>query len=115
MYQTRSRQIARLTKLGSTYVAKRTAIEEKWQDVRKGAVLHATVLAFLVRHGKPKIGEPLSDACQRVSESKVWKAFRDQFFTSPPPAYRYARVRRGKPFDPYSRGSVLVIGEPLRP
>lgn len=30
------------------------------------------------------------------------------------PAYRYARVRRGEPFDPYSRGSVLVIGQPLR-
>src|SRR6516165_6672671 len=106
MYQTRSRQIARLTKLGSTYVAKRTAVEEKWQDVRKGAVLHATVLAFLVRHGKPKIGEPLSDACQRLSESKVWKAFRDQFSTLPPPTYRYARVGNLRPFITNSRGSI---------
>ena len=113
MYQTRSRQIARLAKQGSAYVAKTMAIEEKWQHVRGGAVLHATVLAFLIRHGKPKIEEPLSNACQRVSESTAWKAFCDQFFPSRPPP-PYARVRRGRPFDPYSRNSVAVIGEYLR-
>jgi hypothetical protein len=113
MYQTRSRQIARLEKRGSIYIAQRMAIEEKWQHVRHGAVHHATVLAFLIRHGKPKIDEPLSNACQRVSESKVWKAFRDEHFPSRPRP-PYARMRRGKPFDPYSRDSVLVMGERLR-
>src|SRR5262249_33426583 len=114
MYQTRSRQIDRLAKQGSAYVAKTMAIEEKWQHVRRGAVLHATVLVFLIRYGNPKRGEPLSNACQRVSESKVWKAFRDKHFPSRPPPHRYARVRPGQPFDPYSRNSVVVIGEYLR-
>jgi hypothetical protein len=114
MYQTRSRQIARLEKLGSTYIAQRKATEEQWQDVRLGAVRHAAVLAFLIRHGKPKIAEPLSDACQRVSESKVWKAFRDEHFPSRPPPHRYARVRPGRPFAPYSRDSVVIIGDYLR-
>ena len=103
-----------MEKLGSTYVAQRMATEEQWQRIRRGAVLHATVLAFLIRHGKPKIEEPLSNACQRVSESKVWKAFRDEHFPSPPAPHRYARVRPGRPFEPYSRDSVVVIGEYLR-
>lgn len=113
MYYARSKQIARLEKRASIYIAQRTAIEEQWQRIRRGAVLHATVLAFLIRYGKPKIKEPLSNACQRVSESKEWKAFRDEHFPSRPPP-PYARVRRGRSFDPYSRDSVLVIGEPLR-
>src|SRR5215472_3215744 len=103
MYQTRSRQIARLEKRAVPYMALKQANQQKWDRIRDGAVAHATVLAFLIRYGKPKLGEPLSAACQRVSESKAWIVFRDKFFPTPKSLYPDGRVRRGQPFDPYTR------------
>jgi hypothetical protein len=108
MYQIRSRQIARLEKRASTYIKQRVGIEEQWRNVRRGVVAHATVLAFLVRYGNLRMDEPLSYACQRVTESQAWKACRDKI----PPFYKY--VHHEKLFEPYSRSSVMVIGEPLR-
>ena len=114
MYRARSRQIARLEKLAVPYFAKKSAIERRWQDIRCGAVAHATVLAFLIRYGKPRFGEPLSVACQRVTESKAWKDFRDRFFPTPKPLHPNGRVRRGRSFEPYNRNTVLITGWPLR-
>ena len=117
MYQTRSRRIARLEKQASPYIAQKLAIEQRWQDVRQGVVAHAAVLAFLIRYGKPRIEEPLSEACQRVSGSKTWKAFRDKFpswAAGREPPYRYGRIRPGRQFNPFSRDSVWILGEHLR-
>ena len=108
MYQTRSRQIARLEKRAVPYMALKQANQKKWDSIRDGAVEHAAVLAFLIRYGKPKSREPLSEACQRVTESKAWKALRDKFFPTPKSLYPDGRVRRGRPFDPYHRNSVSV-------
>jgi hypothetical protein len=114
MYRARSTQIARLEKLAVPYIAKKSAMNDRWRDIRQGAVAHATVLAFLIRYGKPKSGEPLSEACQRVTESEIWKAFRDKFFPTPKPPHPNYPVRRGRSFDPYSRDNVFVMGRRLR-
>ena len=114
MYQNRSRQIARLEKRAVPYIALKQANQKKWDDIRRGAIAHATVLAFLIRYGKPKSGEPLSEACQRVTESRIWKAFRDKHFPTPKPPHPNYPVRRGRQFDPYDRLSVFVIGDRLR-
>jgi hypothetical protein len=95
-------------------MALKQANQKKWDSIRDGAVEHAAVLAFLIRYGKPKSREPLSEACQRVTESKAWKALRDKFFPTPKSLYPDGRVRRGRPFDPYHRNSVSVIGGRLR-
>ena len=58
--------------------------------------------AFLVRYGDPQIGEPLSHACRRVSESGAW---------------RDSRLRFGllkETFAPHERGSVFLVGACLR-
>ena len=90
MNQTRFRQIARLEKRPVPYIKQREA--QQLQNLRHGAVAHAAVLAFVLRYGNPQIGEPLSEACRRVAESEAWNAS----------------------FEPYSRDSVILMGDPLR-
>jgi hypothetical protein len=109
MYQIRSRQLARLEKLARPYLKHRIGIEERWLKIRRGAVSHATILAFLIRHGKPEEGEPLSNACQRVTESQAWKDCLDNII---PRRTRYVPFEQ--PFAPYDRATVLYLGEPLR-
>jgi len=92
MNQTRFRQIARLEKRPVAYTNQREAIAQHLQKLRNGAVAHAAVLAFVMRYGNPQIGEPLSEACRRVTESEACKAS----------------------FEPYSRDSVILMGHPLR-
>jgi hypothetical protein len=82
---------------------------QRWQTVRRGAVGHATVLAFLLRYGEPKIEEPLSEACQRVTESEGWKLFRETM----PPRLKFIDVGEEE-FTPHDRASVMEIGEVLR-
>lgn len=109
MYQTRSRQIARLEKRVRPYIKHRIGIEDRWLKIRRGCVLHATIFAFLIRYGKPEEGEPLSNACQRVTESQAWKDCLGKII---PQRTRY--VDSEQPFAPYNRAAVTVIGEPLR-
>jgi hypothetical protein len=106
MNQIRARQIARLEKRALPHIKQREGIEQQWRQVRRGAVAHAAVLAFLVRHGNPQMDEPLSEACRRVAESEAWKACCEKF----PEACRdYCDEY---PFEPYGRDRVSVIGDP---
>ena len=73
MSQARFRQIARLEKLAQPYLKARRHAEEEWKKTLDGAVENAAILAFLIRYGNPIIDEPLSCACQRCSESSVWR------------------------------------------
>ena len=43
------------------------------------AAAHAAILAFLIRYGDPKIGEPLSCAWQRFEDTDVWKQYCDKW------------------------------------
>src|SRR6516164_5057351 len=108
MYQIRSRQIARLENLARPYLKQKVGIAERWRKIRHGAVTHAAGLAFLLRYGEPRLGEPLSAACQRVAESEGWKLYRE---TMPP---RSKFIKYEEHFAPHGRGSVMDIGEVLR-
>ena len=72
MNQTRFRQIALLEKLAQPYIQRKQQIEKEWQWIRQGAAANAAVLAFVIRYGDPKIGEPLSRAWERFINSHVW-------------------------------------------
>jgi hypothetical protein len=82
-----------------------------------GMVGHATILAFLIRYGRPQIGEPLSDAFCRFAASKAWKACCDRF----PESKRAGSMRRviegdGDEvlFEPYDGHTVFSVGRYLR-
>ena len=92
MNQTRFRQIARLEKRAVPYIKQREGIAQQLRNLRRGAVAHAAVLAFVMRYGNPQIGEPLSEAWRRVAESEVGKGS----------------------FEPYSRDRVFLMGLHLR-
>jgi hypothetical protein len=79
MSQTRFRQIARLEKLAQPYFEVGREIEEKWQMTLDGAAANAAFLAFLIRYGKPNIGEPLSGAWERFTNTHVWKEYCDKW------------------------------------
>src|SRR5690349_2131363 len=81
MYQTRSRQLARLEKRVSLHADDGNYKWLQWRLWQHGVLGHAVILAFLIRDGKPKIGEPLFDAFQRFEASKAWQACCDQFPT----------------------------------
>src|ERR1043166_2028393 len=81
---------------------------EQWATVRRGAVAHASVLAFLLRYGNPKPNEPLSEAYERVNESQGWKSYRAIM-----PPY-LTIIEYEEKFSPNGRGSVIEIGEVLR-
>ena len=108
MNQIRFRQIARLEKRALPYIEQREGMGQHLLRVRRGAVAHATVLAFLIRYGNPQIGEPLSEACRRVSESEAWRACCEKF-------PKYDKNFRGDSlFVPYGRAAVSLFGDPLR-
>ncbi len=105
MNQIRLRQIARLEK--RAYIRQREGIAQQLRKLRNGAVAHAAVLAFVMRYGNPQMGEPLSEACRRVTESEAWKACCEKFSICT--RYGYKNL-----FEPYDRDRVFVIGDPLR-
>jgi hypothetical protein len=102
----RFRQIDRLEKRTLPHVKRREGIEQQQLRIHGGAVAHATVLAFVMSYGNPQIGEPLSEACRRVTESEAWKAC----------CKRFPILHRGENylFAPYSRGNVSLVAELLR-
>ena len=79
MNQSRFRQIARLENAARPYIGMRDRIQHQWQMTRVGAVGHAASLAFLIRYGDPRIGEPLSCAWQRFMDTEVWKQHCDKW------------------------------------
>jgi hypothetical protein len=110
MNQIRSRQIARLEKRALPHIKQREGIAQQLLKVRRGAIAHATVLALLVRYGNPRLGEPLSCACARVTESELWVLFRQKFppdRTIYPDDFEYS-------FEPFTRDQVTIIGDALR-
>jgi transposase-like protein len=110
MNQIRFRQIARLEKRALPYIRQREGIVQQLQKLRRGAVAHATVLALLVRYGNLQLGEPLSRACARVTESELWVLFRQKFppdRTIYPDDFEYS-------FEPFTRDKVTIIGDALR-
>jgi hypothetical protein len=107
MSQARFRQIARLEKLVQPYLKRTRQIEEEWQRTIRGAVSNATVLAFLIRYGDPKIGEPLSCAWERFTNTHVWKECCDNWED-------LASLTRAYQGPPYGRDNVLVLGMYLR-
>jgi len=107
MNQIRFRQIARLEKRASPYIKQREGIGQQLEELRRGAVAQATVLAFVMRYGNPQIGAPLSEACRRVAESEAWKACCEKF-----PICTY--YRKDYLFKPYSSDNVSLVGDPLR-
>jgi hypothetical protein len=109
MNQIRSRQIARLEKRAVPYIKQRDGIAEQWQELRRGAVAHATVLALLVRYGNPRLGEPLSCAGGRVAKSEFWGLFCQKF---PPDRTIYPGGFEHS--FPFTRDRVTIIGDELR-
>jgi hypothetical protein len=107
MSQVRFRQIARLEKLVQPYLKRTRQIEEEWQRTIRGAVSNAAVLAFIIRYGDPKIGEPLSCAWERFTNTDVWKECCDNWDD---PAF-ITGLYHGPP---YGRDDVLVLGSYLR-
>ena len=75
MNQNRFRQIARLELAARPYIGMRNRIQDQWETTRVGAAGHAAILAFLIRYGDPKIGEPLSCAWQRLQDTEVWREY----------------------------------------
>ncbi len=106
MSQVRFRQVARLEKLAQPYLKGKRRAEQEWKGTLHGAVGNAAILAFLIRYGNPIIDEPLSCACQRCSESSVWRGFADKY---------PSLLHRGEyAFAPYDRDAAAIIGLPLR-
>ena len=108
MSQTRFRRIARLEKLAKPYLELARQTERQWGRTLQGTAANAAILAFLIRYGNPNIGEPLSCACQRASESSAWKECCEKF----PSALLYQSKKYG--FKPHDRSSAMLIGMPLR-
>jgi hypothetical protein len=108
MYELRAKQIARLENRARPFIEQRLGSAERWERVRRGALNHAVMLGFLLRYGEPQIGEPLEEACRRVTESNAW----NQYQRIIPP--NMTLVGCEDQFAPYSRGAVVEIGEVLR-
>lgn len=79
MNQNRFRQIARLENEARPYIEMKNRIQHQWEMTRVGAVGHAASLAFLIRYGDPRVGEPLSCAWQRFMDTEVWKQHCDKW------------------------------------
>jgi hypothetical protein len=79
MNQNRFRQIARLENAARPYIGMRDRIQYEWRMTRVGAAGHAAILAFLIRYGDPRVGEPLSCAWQRFMDTDVWKQHCDKW------------------------------------
>ena len=70
---------------------------------------HAAILAFLARHGNPRVGEPLQAAMERCSKTREWKNICRRF-----PEWLRERNSADPPFRPDNRLKVAQIGEVLR-
>ena len=112
------RRISRLEKRAKPRLESVNRTKLKWQTILQGIVAHAAVLTFLVRYGNPNIGEPLSCACRRVSETGAWRECREKY-----PLLkrwhdhwgeRHEDKNRYYSFDPHSRDLALIIGTCLR-
>ncbi len=113
MRHTRRRQIVRLQRLVQPYLKQKEEVDQNWKQTIRGAVNHAAVMAFLIRHGKPQIDEPLSAACERCAHSPAWRDCCDEF-RSLLPGYQYLPVESPGRFEPHSSGDVSIIGKALR-
>jgi len=103
----RRRQVHRLEMLAQPHLERKRQIEEHGRLTLEGAAAHAAAVAFIVRYGEPKLTEPLSLACERVSQSKYWHECCDRF--------PHLLNRRGfYKFAPYSRLAVSVMGHAVR-
>jgi hypothetical protein len=120
MNQNLFRRIARLEKLAKPYLDARQRAEKKWVMTFYEAAAHAAILAFLIRYGNPIVGEPLSTACQRVSESPAWTKFSEEFrHCLPRSDKQHLFVPYNEPCEepynsPFKRTRALLIGPPLR-
>ena len=129
MSQTRLRQIARLEKRAQPYLRAGRTAEAEWQTTIDGAVAHSAILAFLIRYGNPNIGEPLSCAWDRFTNTEVWKEYCDKWETmaleqlgdewktcgdATPPRNRYAFISQTYRGSPYDRDGASLRGEYLR-
>ena len=128
MSQNRFRRIARLENAARPYIiGMRNRIQDQWKT-RVRAAEHAASLAFLIRYGDPKIGEPLSYAWQRFEDTDVWKQYCDKWdelkfgrlddewkMYSERADNRFAYISRShRTSSPFSRDGVTIIGEYLR-
>jgi hypothetical protein len=129
MNQNRFRQIARLENAARPYIGIINRIQHQWQMTRVGAAGNAAIIAFLIRYGDPKIGEPLSCAWQRFRDTDVWKQFcdkwdelkfgrlgdeRKEYGDSTPKNNRFAFISRTDSNLPFSRDGAFLISLKLR-
>ncbi len=129
MSQTRFRQVARLEKLAQPYLKGRRHAEQEWEGTLRGAAANAAVLAFLIRYGDPRIGEPLSCAWERFISTQVWKEYCDrweameleqlgdewkEYGDRTPPGNRLLFIRRSYRGSPYNRNVAFITGPYLR-
>jgi hypothetical protein len=76
------------------------------EKVKRWAVAgNAAAIVFLVRHGNPRIDEPLSVAMKRCSESKAWRETRRLFRET---------LRADGDFLPVTKDSVIFLGQEVR-
>lgn len=116
MRQARFRQLARLEKLAQPHIQRVRGAGKEWLRILNGAVSHAAVLAFIIRYGRPTIGEPLPVARERVRETQAWKRCGERF----PRLLRNGERKlccepdsEGR-MTPFSKDPVLLMGHPLR-
>ena len=109
MRANRFRQIARAEKLAKPDIDVARVTGQKWLMALQGVVANAAILAFLIRYGNPQIGEPLSCACQRVSESDAFRQCCEKF----PSLLRFGRHGQYS-FSPHNRNRTFIIGTHLR-
>jgi hypothetical protein len=129
MSQTRFRQIARLENAARRYIGMTNRIQDQWENTRVGAAGHAAILAFLIRYGDPRAGEPLSCAWQRFKDTDVWKQYCDkwnelkfdrlgdewkEYGESTPKDNRLAFISRTDRILPFSRDGVFILSMELR-
>jgi hypothetical protein len=102
------RRIARLEELATPHAA--VLLEEEKQQKLKLCFTagNAAVLVLLAHHGNPQIGEPLSRAMARCSESEAWQECCERF------KERHLGDRRGCSFFPETKDDVLHIGQEVR-
>ena len=130
MSSNRFRQIDRLEKLAQPYIRRKQQVEQKWRLIPQHAASHAAILAFVIRHGDPKIGEPLSCAWERFINGPVWNECCNKWEAmqlehlgdewkehgdETSPGNRLASISRSHQVaSPYGRDGVWIIGSYLR-
>ena len=127
MSQTRLRQIAGLEKLALPYIQRKQQIEKAWRSIPLGAASNAAVVAFVIRYGDPKIGEPLSCAWEHFHHHPVWKeccdkwqamelehlGYKSKFGDTPLPG-NFEFISRSYQGSPHNRDAAMIRGMYLR-